>query len=67
MWLCLGQGHTGGLGKGGTQGVNGCGVKQVFRMDTRPGVLVHLLLLLREAAGPLWPAYQKRNLGYLVK
>lgn len=31
VWLCPGQGHTGGLGKGGTQGLNGCGVKQMFK------------------------------------
>lgn len=37
-----------GLGKGGTQGLNGCGVK-VFRMDKiRPEVVAHLLLLLRD-------------------
>lgn len=49
MWLCLGQGPTGGLGKGRAQGLNDCGVKQVFRMDKiRPEVVVHLLLLLSD-------------------
>lgn len=39
-------GHTGGLGKWGAQGLNGCGVKQLFRTDTaRPEVVIHLLLL----------------------
>lgn len=55
MWLCLGQGDIGGLGKGGTQGVNGCGVKQMFRMDTRPEVVVQVLLLLLRDGCCGWP------------
>lgn len=59
MWLCLGQGPTGGLGKGRAQGLNGCGVKQVFRKDKiRPEVVVHLLLLLSDG---YWLANQKWN------
>lgn len=64
MWLCPGQGPTGGLGKGGAQGLNDCDIKQVFRMDKiRPEVVVHLLLLLSDG---YWLANQKWNWGNLV-
>lgn len=67
MWLCPGQGHTGGLGKWGTQGLNGCGVKQVFRMDTaRPEVVIHLLLLLSDGYWAPVAALSEINLGNLV-
>lgn len=65
--MTTGQGHTGGLGKGGTQGLNGCGVKQRFRMDKiRPQVVVHLLLLPSDGYWATGMAYQKWNLGKLV-